>query len=158
MEKIEFNNACYEVLEILKYIKDEDLKKIPKEEIEMLKNNANYKHDFVYNPKKTIKEQNVSKLAKGIIAVFFEKYTASETQKEKIRKKRAEDLKLINQEKERKYSTNVFEKINESSKINDEKSLEEQKNENTQLIVKREDKWYKKLIKSIKNFFYIKRN
>ena len=74
MEKLEFQNACYEVLEILKYIKDEDLVKIPKYEITLLKNNANYEHLFEYNPEKSMKEQNVSKLAKGIIALYFSEY------------------------------------------------------------------------------------
>ena len=32
MEKQEFGNACYEVLEILKYIKEDDLEKIPQED------------------------------------------------------------------------------------------------------------------------------
>ena len=37
IEKSEFKIACKEVLEILNSVKEEDLKKIPKEEIEMLK-------------------------------------------------------------------------------------------------------------------------
>ena len=37
MDKQEFKDACYEVLEILKYVKKEDLEKIPKEEIKILK-------------------------------------------------------------------------------------------------------------------------
>ena len=60
MEKLEFQNACYEVLEILKYVKEDDLAKIPKEEIQLLKNNANYKHSFKYNPNLSMKEQNIS--------------------------------------------------------------------------------------------------
>ena len=42
MDKQEFGNASYEVLKILEYIKDDDLKRIPQEEIEILKKNANY--------------------------------------------------------------------------------------------------------------------
>ena len=34
MDKQEFGNASYEVLKILEYIKDDDLKRIPQEEIE----------------------------------------------------------------------------------------------------------------------------
>ena len=40
----EYSNACAEVLEILKSVKDEDLKRIPNEEIENLKENANMEH------------------------------------------------------------------------------------------------------------------
>ena len=45
MENVEFGNACYEVLEILKYIKEEDVQKIPEDEIQILKRNANYEHN-----------------------------------------------------------------------------------------------------------------
>ena len=47
MNNIEFSNACYEVLEILKYVKQEDLKKIPRQEIQILRDNANFKHKFI---------------------------------------------------------------------------------------------------------------
>lgn len=88
IEKQEFRNSCKEVLEILKYINEEDLKKIPNYEIEILKKNENKNHKFVYNPNIKMKEQNVSKLAKAIIAVYFEKYTATDIQKERIKEKR----------------------------------------------------------------------
>ena len=78
-ENIEFSNACYEVLEILKHIKKEDIDKIPEDDINMLKKNANYNHNFTYNPDISIREQKVLKLTKGIIAMFFEKYIASPT-------------------------------------------------------------------------------
>lgn len=111
MDKIEFNNACYEVLEILKYVKEDDIKKIPEEEIQLLKNNANFNHNFRYEPHKSIKEQDVSKLAKGIIATYFEKYIASEKQQEKIKLKRQYDLKIIEQKKMEKYNTdNILKK------------------------------------------------
>ena len=76
----EFYDACYEVLVILKHVKKEDLLKIPKEEIQMLKDNANFSHKFEYNPMKDIKEQKVLKMTKGIIAEYFFKYCASEKQ------------------------------------------------------------------------------
>ena len=56
-ENIEFSNACYEVLEILKHIKKEDIDKIPEDDINMLKKNANYNHNFTYNPDISIREQ-----------------------------------------------------------------------------------------------------
>ena len=56
MENIEFSNACREVLEILKFVKIEDLKKIPKIEIEILEKNENKDYKFTYSPKKNIKD------------------------------------------------------------------------------------------------------
>ena len=101
MDKQEFKDACYEVLEILKYVKKEDLEKIPKEEIKILKEYANYNHNFQYDPNKHIKEQEVLKLTKGIIAQYFYQYTATDKQKEKIRLKQQYDLQTIEKEKEK---------------------------------------------------------
>ena len=143
MEQIEFNNACYEVLEILKYIKNEDLRKIPKEEIEILEKNANFNHDFKFIPSINIKEQNISKLAIGIIAVYFEKYTATEEQKYKIKVKRENDLKCIEQKKRELYNKdNLF-----KDKV---KSVDEVKNENTKLIKYNEIKWYERIFSFFK--------
>ena len=57
MDKQEFKDACYEVLEILKYVKKEDLEKIPKEEIKILKEYANYNHNFQYDLQTIEKEK-----------------------------------------------------------------------------------------------------
>lgn len=99
ISKEEYANACTEVLEILKSVKDEDLKRIPSEEIENLKENANMEHEFSYDATKDIKEQNVSKAAKGIIAYFFVKYIATMEQKQKItaiQHKRLEEKLIAN--------------------------------------------------------------
>lgn len=99
ISKEEYANACAEVLEILKSVKDEDLKRIPNEEIENLKENANMEHEFSYDATKDIKEQNVSKAAKGIIAYFFVKYIATLEQKQKIlsiQHKRLEEKLIAN--------------------------------------------------------------
>lgn len=99
ISKGEYANACAEVLEILKSVKDEDLKRIPNEEIENLKENANMEHEFSYDATKDIKEQNVSKAAKGIIANFFVKYIATMEQKQKItsiQHKRLEEKLIAN--------------------------------------------------------------
>ena len=92
IEKQEFGNACKEVLEILKYVNDEDLEKIPKFEIEILQKNKNKNHEFIYDPNITMNEQNVSKLAKAIIATYFEKYTATEMQQQKIKEKNIDKI------------------------------------------------------------------
>ena len=147
MNKIEFNNACYEVLEILKYVKKEDLLKIPQEEIQMLERNANLNCNFKYDPQRSIKEQNVSKLAKGIIAVYFSKYVASPKQREKIILKQKNDLKIIEYEKKEKYNVdNLF-------KIVTKTNIENEENVNMQLIEYKKDKWYKKIFRKILKIF-----
>lgn len=99
MDNNEFMNACSEVIEILKHVKKEDLKKIPKEEIKVLGNNQNKALNFVYDPSKTVTEQNVSKLAKGIISLYFFKYIVSDEQKEEIIKKQECYKNILEEEK-----------------------------------------------------------
>lgn len=95
MKNIEYANAYSEVLEILKYISKEEYNKIPKDIIETFKTNANNENVFVYNPKKTLEEQNVSKIGKAIIAILFRNYWATSKQKIKI-------IRFQNQEREKK--------------------------------------------------------
>ena len=148
MDKQEFGNASYEVLKILEYIKDDDLKRIPQEEIEILKKNANYNHDFHYNPDKKINEQSVSKLTKGIIAQYFYKYIATEKRKEKIKLKQKCDLQIIEKEKEKQYDYSQLFKKNKN-----ELPKEEEKKENVLPIEYKKEKWYKKIFKKLLGFF-----
>ena len=59
----EYKIAYSEVLEILKYISTEEFNKIPNDMIEMFKENAISSNDFIYDPNKTLQEQNVSELS-----------------------------------------------------------------------------------------------
>ena len=98
MVSTEYRIAYSEVLEILKYISKEELNKIPSNMIEMFKANASTESKFVYNPEKTVKEQNVSEIARTIIAILFRDYWATETQREKILSKQNYDRKKIQEE------------------------------------------------------------
>ena len=84
MVDIKYANAYTEVIEILKYIKQEDYNKIPKEKIELFKINANNEYSFKYIPTKTLDEQSVSKIAKGIIAMLFRDYWATEADRNSV--------------------------------------------------------------------------
>ena len=144
MERVEFQNACTEVLEILKYVKENDLKKIPQSEIDNLKFNANKEYHFEYNPKKDIKEQGVSKLAKAIIAIFFTDYIATPKQKEIIKNKQRYDENIIENKKGELYLQNEIFNNNRSQYTNDNI-------ENSALPRKIENKnFFRKLIDFIK--------
>ena len=78
MVNIQYANAYSEVLEILKYISKDEYNKIPKELIEVYKKNANKDYYFYYDPYKTLDEQNVSLITKGVIAILYRDYWATE--------------------------------------------------------------------------------
>jgi len=137
--------AYSEVLEILKHIPIEDYNKIPKNKIELFETNANKEYTFTYNPNKTLEEQDVSKIAKGIIILLFRDYWATETQREKIIAKQKYDRQKLEEEKKKIYNPdNMFKKYNQENSIKNEINLVEYK-----------ESIFRRFINKIKNVFHI---
>lgn len=141
--------AYSEVLEILKHIPIEDYNKIPKNEIELFETYANNDYTFNYDTNKTLEEQNVSDITKGIIILLFRNYWATEKQRNKIIAKQNYDRMKLEEKKKEKYNTdNIFINKHKNSSID----ILENKQEKS--LVKIDDmKWYKKIWRRIKNFF-----
>lgn len=146
IEKSQYSIACKEVLEILKYIKTEEINKIPTKEIEVLKKNANWDYEFKYNPKISIKEQKVSRLAKAIIANYFIEYIANDEQKQVILEKQSYDMKMI--EENLKIDTDINQifckRINEDYEVS-----------NNKLLVIKKESFFKRIYEFFKKIFRI---
>lgn len=141
--------AYSEVLEILKHIPIEDYNKIPRNEIELFETYADKDFIFNYDSSKTLEEQNVSNITKGIIILLFRDYWATEIQRNKIVSKQNYDRVKLEEKKKEKYNPdNIF--IN-----NHKNSLADiPENKQKKSLVKIDDiKWYKKIWNRIKNFF-----
>lgn len=145
MVNIKYANAYIEVLEILKYIPVEDYNKIPKNKIELFETNSNKDYIFKYDPNKTLDEQNVSKITKGIIAILFRDYWATASQRERIISKQNYDRIKIEKEKQEKYNPNDI--FNEKQTKNNTINIE-----NTSIIEYKES-LLSKFLNKIKNFF-----
>lgn len=146
MVNLEYANAYSEVLEILKYISQEDYNKIPKEKINLFEENANKEHDFIYDLNKTLDEQNVSKITKTIIAILFRDYWATDIQREKIKAKELYDRRIKEEQNREIYNhDNIFKK---DEKIENKNITAEER----QLIPYRES-FIKKLFNKIRSFF-----
>lgn len=124
MINIEYANAYSEVLEILKYIPEEDYHKIPKDKIALFEHNANKEYYFNYNPEKTLNEQNVSKIAKGIIAILFRDYWATPMQRDKIISKQQKDRMQLERIKSENYCTDDIFRNKKQNNIKEETSVE----------------------------------
>ena len=149
MVDIKYANAYSEVLEILKYISKEDYEKIPENKIELFKLNSNKEYKFIYNPEKTLAEQNVSKRAKAIIGILFRDYWATQIQREKIISKQRNDRLILEEQKKASYDIeNIFKKRNTSSEI-------ESKEETTEMVVYKAN-FITRIFNKIKNFFKTK--
>lgn len=143
MNNTEYGVAYKEVLEILKYLPKEDYKKIPKSDIKLFETKASKDYYFNYNPDKTLDEQKVSKLAKGIMANLIRDYLVNKKQKEKIISVQKLYREKLEMEKRKKYNT---EYIFNNSKKTIELEIEGKAN----LIEK--EKWYEKIFKIFKIF------
>lgn len=143
---IEYANAYSEVLEVLNNMSKEDYNKIPKDMLEMFKTNCNNEYQFRYDLNKKFEQQEISKRAKLILAILFRDYWATPYQKEKIIAKQNYERQKLEQRKFEKYNP---ERIFENKR---QPIIEEIKNINSMIEVK-EEKWYQKIFKLIKNLF-----
>ena len=151
MVDIEYANAYSEVLEILKYIPVKDFNKIPKNKMELFKTYANSKYSFNYNPNKTLAEQKVSKIAKGIIAILFRDYWATKIQREKIISKQKYDRIKLEEEKREKYNTDIFQDRNNHRQ---EQNIVEDISKNEVAMVEYKEPVFRKIINKIKEIFH----
>ena len=149
MVDIKYANAYSEVLEILKYIPVEDYNKIPKTEIELFVLNANNEHTFNYDPSKTLEQQNVSNITKGIIILLFRDYWATEIQRKKITTKQNYDRMKLEKEKQAKYNADIFKKRNNRKEHNGEEDI----SRNELAVIEYKKSLFKKFINKIKSIF-----
>lgn len=147
MVDIQYANAYTEVLEILKSISQEDYNKIPKEKIDLFEHNANKEYIFDYDSNKTLEEQNVSKIARAIIAILFRDYWATDEQKNKIKAFQNNKRYQLEEENRQKYNTDIF-----KNKINTNNESKIEQTENMQLVEYKEN-IFKRILSKIKNIF-----
>ena len=143
MVKTNYANAYKEVLIVLDNLIKEDYYKIPKEYIEFLKSNCNNEYEFYYDNSKTFEEQELLDYTKYILFGLFEKFGATELQKEKIKNFKKNYYNKLEEKRNLYNSENIFK----------EKKVE--KNENINLIVKEDKKETViiKIFKFIRNIF-----
>ena len=131
MLKTNYANAYKEVLIILDNLIKEDYDKIPKEYIEFLKSNCNNEYEFYYDNSKTFEEQELLDDTKYILFGLFEKFGATELQKEKIKTFKDNYYRKIEEEKREQYNPDdIFKKVNtiiETSENNSNTKLIEYK-------------------------------
>ncbi len=144
--------AYSEILEILKHIPIEDYNKIHKTKIELFETNANNEYTFNYDPSKTLEEQNVSNITKGIIILLFRDYWATGVQRNKIIAKQNYDRMKLEEKKKEKYNPdNIFNK--KQGVINDIVEEHNVKEENMAIVKYKKQKWYQKIFDKILHMF-----
>ena len=71
---IKYRKAFAEVLDVLEHTDRTLVRKIPREFMEFLRQNADMTHGVIFDSSKKLKEQAISKEAKEILAMIYEDY------------------------------------------------------------------------------------
>lgn len=150
-----YHKAYKEVIEILKYVPQESVNKIPKTMLETFEKKMDKDYVFNVDINKTFEEQNLLEETKDIFAVIFRDYWATPYQRERIKAKEKYDRQKIEEEKANRYNPDdIFnKKRKEQNKENTKQQDEEQTVNN--LPVKYKEKFYEKIIYFFKKLFHI---
>ena len=149
MENPNYANVYKEVLVVINNLVKEDYEKIPKEYIEFLEANCNKDYNFEYDNSKPFAQQNLLDDTKYILFALFEKFGATNLQKEKIKS----------------FVTNYNRNLeNQNGKIYEDKEIKQNHSsmqtqniqEEKQMVKHTNKKWYQRLILKIRELF--KRN
>ena len=150
-----YHKAYKEVIEILKYVPQESVNKIPKTMLETFEKKMDKDYVFNVDINKSFEEQNLLEETKDIFAVIFRDYWATPYQRERIKAKENYDRQKIEEEKANKYNPDdIFnKKIKEQNKENAKQQNEEQTVNN--LPVEYKEKFYLRIIRFFKKVFKI---
>ena len=137
---MEYTRSLVEVDEILNYLDENELNKIPKEIRESIKKQKDKNYIWKYETNKSLNEQNIDRKTVAILSVLNMRYLLNEEQKQVM-----EDIHRYNEQKKEeeklaKYQPNDIFSKNTESKVEKEKAVVEIKPQ----------RWYEKL----RNFIY----
>lgn len=140
----EYAMAYKEVIEILKYVPEEDVAKIPQEKLDFYKENMDTSYNYKIDEEKEFEEQEMLEITKAILANIFRDYWATPYQKARIEAKEKYDLEQLEKEKREKYNPDDI--------FKNKKTEEKQEEQITNLPVEiKKENFFKKLLNFIKN-------
>jgi len=147
-----YPKAYKEIIEILKYVPEESVNKIPKEMRDMFGAKQLKTYTFQIDTEKTFEEQEILEETKAILANIFRDYWATDYQKAKIIEKENQDREELERQKREKYNPkDIFNNIIINQNVQEQ--LSEEYNKNLPMEVK--ESFYKKIINFIKSLFHL---
>lgn len=105
-----YREAFTEVNEILKYLSEDLLKKIPNEFIDNIKENMSTSYVLKYDNTKGINEQELKQETRAILSVIYRDYICNEDMKKEIIQKDRKEWFELEKEKESGRDIEVFKK------------------------------------------------
>ena len=152
--KQEYKEAFTEVNEIIKMMPEELTNKIPSKFKEMIEDERD--KEYTPNIEEPLEKQKLKNETIIILGLIYRDFLCSPEEKRRLQEKDARELqevqKAIEEEIREKYNPDdIFKKRNQN---NIEESIN--KEENTSMVVVREEKWYQKIFNLIKKLFWKK--
>lgn len=140
---MEYAKCLVELDEVLNHLSVENLKKIPEEIRNGIKKQKDKEYIWIYDEDKKLSEQKLDRNTVAILSYLNMEYLLNDEQKEFMKKIHLLNEQKIEKEKVQKYNM---------EKIFTNKDDNNSKNENKMIEVK-EEHWYTKIFKCIKNIF-----
>ena len=137
---MEDKKVLTEVYEILKHLSSENLKKIPSNVINLIKENMDKNYIFKYDISKSLQNQNISRDTVAVLSYINMEYLLNDRQREFIENLHRQNEEDLEQQKRETYNSyTLF--INKTI------------NKDTALVEYTREKWYKRFINKILNIF-----
>ena len=134
---MKYEKCLVELDEILKYLKDEDLIKIPYEIRKAIKEKKDKQYNWNYDESKDLNEQNINRRTIAILSYLYMEYMSNKEQRLLLEEWHRFNERISEEEKLKKYNPdNIFK---ENIKSSEEVALVELK-----------EKWYERLFSFIK--------
>ena len=147
---VDYNKRLVEVDEILNYLSDEDLEKIPDDIKQAIRDNKDKDYTWNYDEDKPLKEQDVSRDTIAILSYLNMEYLLNEKQKqfmEEMHKRNEQEKRKKEYYNETQYNyEDLFKRKNKVEDTNNEQ-------EEVALIPVKEETFIRKIFNIIKSFF-----
>lgn len=101
-----YKKAFTEVYEILTFLEKEELNKIPKKFIDVIKSNRDTEYKYIV--KDTLDKQPMASETKAILFNVFRDYLATSEQKAKIIAIQRKEREMLEEEKRKQYGTDII--------------------------------------------------
>ena len=144
---VDFDKRLVEVDEVLNYLSNEELKKIPENVRKAIKINKSTKYTWKYDEEKSLKDQNLPRDTIVLLAYLNSEYILNKEQKEFMEK-----VYLENEKKHEKIKEQPLNYKSLFEEKNIEKSKEQNENTSNYEVALTENK--NSIFKTIRNFIF----
>ncbi len=154
-----YEKAYKEIVEILKYVPEESINKIPKEMRDMFEAKQLKTYNFQMDTEKSFEEQELLEETKAILANIFRDYWATDYQRARILEKENQDREELERQKREKYNPdNIFKNKNTNTNNDSisqdiQEQLNKDYNKNLPTEIQKQN-IFQKLLKFIKKLLY----